>query len=215
MNGRYDVVEPIVRWAVVERMLPPDTSRRQLEAFSLLGNADRSLRLIAWSRGARRDTVQLRRGQHYRCSESRVVFDLPEQLPPGTYDPREGADGRLTKTNTLALAVGAEGALTADYAHTSAFGLAIWCGDGCRYLPVPFSSVTTHTWTRVWPLYEPGKPIPRRWAPPAEQARIDKLNAAERALERGERPDASPATERLRSRTEAMDRAVQSGSAPP
>ncbi|MBY0489407.1 MAG: hypothetical protein K2R93_06165 [Gemmatimonadaceae bacterium] len=214
INGRYDVIEPIVRWAVVERVLPPDTSRQQIEAFSLLGNADRSLRLIAWSRGERRDTVQLRRGQHYRCSAERVVIDLPDRMPAGTIDPREGTDGRLTRTRTLALAVGAEGALTAEYTRTGVIGLRIPCGANCRYVPVPFSSVTTHSWTRVWPAYERGKPIPRRWAPPREQARNDRIEAAERALEQGERIPTPPMMQLRRTRTEDAARAMENGGPP-
>jgi hypothetical protein len=211
VNGRFDTVEPIVRWAVVDRVLPYDSTRGPVEAFSLLGNADQALRLIAWSRGERRDTVHLVRNRHYRCSERRVVLDLPERLPDDIGDPSPTMSGRLVRANRLALAVGAEGALTADYSHETYIGVSVWCGDGCRDVPVPFSSLTVHTWTRVYPYPEDGKAVPPRQISPREQRTMDRLAEEEQALTEGRAVREGAGTRILRGRAESMERGIENG----
>ncbi len=214
VNGRFDVQEPLVRWAVVERVLPFDSTRGPIEAFSLLGNADQSLRLLAWSDGRARDTVRLQRDRDYRCSERRVVLDLPTALPADVHDAPVLPGERQTRAYRLALALGAEGALTAELSHETFVGFPVWCGDGCRYLPVPFSRHTSHEWTRVYPLPEDGKPFPRRRVTAREQRQGDRLLEEERALEEGRPLPRGPASRLLQSRAEARERSVENGGPP-
>lgn len=214
VNGRFDVQEPLVRWAVVERVLPFDSTRGPIEAFSLLGNADQSLRLLAWSGGRARDTVRLQRDRDYRCSERRVVLDLPNALPSDVHDAPVLPGERQTRAYRLALALGAEGALTAELSHETFVGFPVWCGDGCRYLPVPFSRQTSHEWTRVYPLPEDGKPFPRRIMTAREQRQRDRLLEEERALEEGRPVPGGPASRVLQRRAEALDRSIENGGPP-
>lgn len=208
VTGRFDVGEEIVRWSVVDRALPYDSTRGPLSAFSLTGNADQSLELVAWSDGVARDTVHLQRDRTYRCSEGRIVLDLPDVLPVALRDPSIGADGRLTRANRLALAIGAEGALTADFSRTSEYGVAVWCGDGCKYLPVPFSRITTHRWTRVYPVNEDGS-IPAHVQSRRELRLNDRMSAQERSLENGESAREGTTVRDLRARAFGQQQAVE------
>ncbi len=208
VTGRFDVGEAIVRWAVVDRALPTDSTRGPISAFSLSGNADQSLELVAWSDGTARDTVRLTRDRQYRCSEGRMVVDLPDVLPPEFRDPSIGADGRLTRANRLALAIGADGALTADFARISEHGVAVWCGDGCKYFPVPFSRISTHQWTRVYPVNEDGS-IPAHAQSAREAHRNEQLSAQEQALENGKPVREGTTLRDLRARAIERERAVE------
>lgn len=214
VNGRFDALEPLVRWSVVERVLPYDSTRLEVEGFSLQGNADQSLRLVAWSSGEPYDTVQLTRQRHYRCDEGRLVLDLPERLPEALgVEPAHSE--RLVRGNTLALAIGAEGALVAELARDTYSGIAVWCGDGCKYVPVPFSGQTTRSWLRVYPMPLGGVARARRVAPPSEQQLNDRMAAEERALEEGRPVPDRGAQGQWRAQAEARERAVEMGAPPP
>jgi hypothetical protein len=214
VNGRFDASEPLVRWSVVELVLPYDSTRPQVALFSLLGNADRSLRLVAWSGGVPKDTVRLTRDAQYRCAAGRLVLDLPESLPEEVREAITHPEGRLVRANRLSLALGAEGALVADLAHESYNGVSVWCGDGCTYVPLPFSARTTHTWTRAYPMRENGDATPDRATGLRARQRLERLRAEERALEEGRPRGATGAQSMRRSRAEAAERAIERGEPP-
>jgi hypothetical protein len=213
VNGRFDALEPLVRWSVVERVLPYDSTRLEVEGFSLQGNADQSLQLVAWSSGEPFDTVQLARARHYRCDEGRLVLDLPERLPEGSGEEPAHSE-RLVRANRLALAIGAEGALVAELARETYSGIAVWCGDGCKYVPVPFSGQTTHSWLRVYPMPLGEVARARRVAPPSEQQLNDRMAAEEKALEEGRPVPDRGAQRQWRAQAEARERAVEMGAPP-
>lgn len=96
--------------------------------------------------------------------------------------PREYADPiRLTR--------GEDGSIIGEAGQLQTYDIPIWCGDGCKDLPIPTG---TYTATLRWPRNDALKPWDALAAFPAVERPLDEVEAAERAIKRAQqREDAA------------------------
>ena len=96
--------------------------------------------------------------------------------PPIPVSAPEGSGDVVGWTLTLSLARTAHHDLVIRKDFEGSYQLEVWCGDGCRYLRIPFGGPSKHEWAR--------------WARPSDEAFVETLSAA--ASTARATPSASP-----------------------
>lgn len=149
--GSYGVKSELLFTTMIGQHLPANARTIAWRAFTLQGDADTALTAIVTRARAGADTLRLRRGEAYQCTD--------EWLAP-TF-PRDGlaSDGTDSESKTLRgaeravfVASARDGALVARLRTTTYRDVSIWCGDGCRTMRVPWSGRSVVRWERQAPL---------------------------------------------------------------
>lgn len=188
VTGRFfDSSEPIAR-ILAGRFAPHDSASAEWHSFELAGAADSALHVtVRYTNGeARTGRVQKggKYGSGYYCEDGWLKVgdrDIPE-----TWDHAIMTPGRPPRRRAMRVAPDVEGALVARLDGITYDEFTVWCGDGCKGFPLPWTWDTRSSWSRAT-RWEPGKPPPRVAArrQAEAQARRDPVYLAEQALEHG------------------------------
>lgn len=111
------------------------------------GEADTALTLVVMNGREGADTMRLVRGEAYRCEDGWLVPAFPAQglVSDGTYKSPEVLRGAERMVH---VAAAKDGALVARLETTTHNEVALWCGDGCKRMRVPFSAKSLVRWER-------------------------------------------------------------------
>jgi hypothetical protein len=182
-----------------------------VEHFTVTGDADTALRLRIGRSDGSVVEKRLKRGAQpyggdYWCEDGwlRLGGDIGAR-----WDSTVNDEGFHARRHAVHLATGREGALVTKLDHTDYDEFTVWCGDGCKGIPLPWTFRTRTTWHRAeaWPEGAP-RPVAiaevmasERKAQEIERARNDPLFLENDRLERGE---TTPASIETRRRVEAV-----------
>lgn len=184
LTGRYWVERNLIWRRLVERSLPE--SRRALwwEWLALRGDAaDSLLVLVGGAAGA--DSVWLARDRDYRCASGWLIPSGDVWLRElDAEDSLRYADDPKHQAFTLAIAADSRGPLVGRLHTRSWSQVDVWCGDGCRGFPLPWTISHETRWLTLRVARGASPDAARDDPTPDEVAR--RTAAAERALELGE-----------------------------
>ncbi len=207
MAGRFfDSSEPISQ-RLASQHVPCDPSVADWAYFELLGDADKGLRATVMHRDRMVVAGSLTKGTAWSgddngedgwlmVGDGKLANSVDAEVKAEAFRPQR-RHPRLTPTT--------DGAVVARRDGTDYGEFTVWCGDGCRGIPLPWSFPTRSAWSMAEP-FDPDAPSPvarRRQQEHEEQvsaldrARRDRVWQDAQLLENGP-PD--PAMERVRTR---------------
>jgi hypothetical protein len=162
-----------------------ELSERAMTSLRIEGDVNRGVELTlvyAHDSMPPRDTVRLRRTLSYAC-EGGWLRLRTVTVPPRDVDaPRD--DSNLTvRERVLSIAGGAKGSLVGRMTTTRMVEFPIWCGDGCKGIPLPWTATKRTTWMRL--LNVADDPTSLDMSDPRERQLDDRLRQEERRLEMG------------------------------
>lgn len=173
--GTYGMDNADVAYLLVGGHLPYDTTRGPVESVSLVLEDDSVLTAIAWVDQSPRDTVLLFSGRDFHCGDGWLKPTFPQWLPGDAGDSPE-ARARRSGRREFMVVVGSKGALVGRLDHHTYDEFTVWCGDGCKGFPIPWTWRTSHGWYRA----EQVDPMVKRERP----AVIEPMTAREARLRR-------------------------------
>jgi hypothetical protein len=191
------------------RMLPWEARQRPWWTITITGSADSAMVLAMHRFDGTHDTVTVRLGNGYVCTGGWLVPPEADALFAGrAYDD----DGNRANRNAFAIAIDDEGALIGRRTATTYDQFDVWCGDGCRGFPLPWTFRDHVVWSTLAP---PEGTVPRT---PYERDVNRRTLEESRRLEEGDPFEDAPASRRGRAardaaarRTAERDRAIEEG----
>lgn len=195
VSGRFVDSSLPVAWMMAGRQVPDDSADADWAWFELSGRADTELHVtVAYADGVER-SGRLTKGDpwngDYYCEDG--WLKVPDRWIPDRWDAELEADGFHVRRHAMRLAPGANGALVARLDGIDYDELTVWCGDGCRGFPLPWTFRTRSAWS-VADRWREGAPSPRAMARVREdqrreaelqRARKDPVYLAEQLQENG------------------------------
>jgi hypothetical protein len=148
VSGTYDASDRDFSHIVATQFLPYDTTRGTVESISLALEDDSTLSVIAWVDREPRDTVRLHAHREFECGDGWLEPRYPRSFPNSASDDAI-AHQRQSGRSSLRIAAGAKGALVGRLDHHTYDEFNVWCGDGCKGFPVPWTWRTSHRWYRA------------------------------------------------------------------
>lgn len=207
MAGRFfDSSEPISQM-LASQHVPYDTSVADWAYFELVGDADKGLRVTVMHRDSVVTAGALTKGTawsgDYYCEDGWLM--VGDGKLPNSWDAEVKADDFQPQRRHLRIAPNTDGALVARLDFTDFDEFTVWCGDGCRGIPLPWTFRTRSAWSMAEPFDpEVPPPVARRRQHEQEEresaldrARHDRVWQEEQLLENGP-PD--PAQDLVRTR---------------
>lgn len=191
------------------RMLPWAARQAPWWTITAVGSADSVLVLALHRFDGTRDTVALRRGADYGCGDGwlrpRGADAMFDAVP---YDDA----GHRANRDEFQVAIDEAGHWVGRRTATTWDEFAVWCGDGCRGVPLPWTIRHHVRWSL---LAAPGDDVPDTpHARDAQQRMLDE----ERRLEYGDPVADAPAARRaareqavFQRRALERERAIESG----
>lgn len=194
--GRYfDSSEPIAHM-LAARFVQVDDPNADWDSFELSQpTADAFTVVVRFADGEERQG-RARRGTgpyagDFYCADG--WLQVGDRYMPTKWDAEVRAAGFFPRRRALRIAPGKDGALVARLDLTSYDDFPIWCGDGCRGIPLPWTWETRSSWSaaRRW---DPDSPSPRAAArvraeaarrADLAKAKEDPVYREEQALENG------------------------------
>jgi len=195
LAGRYfDASEPI-SWMLAKRLVGYDADSVDWDYFELAGSADTALSVTVAYVDGTRDSARLRKGNaydgDYYCEDG--WLQIGDRNFPHRWDDEVKLDGFTPRRRRMRIAPTADRSLVARLDFINFDQLDVWCGDGCRGFPIPWTFKTRSLWSRA-DAWEPDGPRPRATANMSEDERRrgarrgaenDRLYLEEQALENG------------------------------
>ncbi len=145
--GTYGVESELLFATLVGQHLPAAARDISWSAFSLQGEADTALTVVVMNAREGADTLRLRHGVAYVCADGWLTPTFPAAglISDGTHESSSALRGA---ERDVVIAGANDGALVARLRTTTHDEIALWCGDGCRSMRVPFSEKSTVRWER-------------------------------------------------------------------
>lgn len=182
--GRYiDSSAPVARM-LAGRFIPYDSTNAEWDSFELTGSADTGFVVTVRYLDGEERTGRARKGGGYRgdyyCEDG--WLQVGDRNLPHVWDDEVAPASFRANRRALRVAPGRDGALVARLDLISYDELVIWCGDGCKGIPLPFTWETRSQWSaaRRW---DPEAPAPHVGA----SARGEPRTRAAHARSRGDR----------------------------
>ena len=133
--------------------------------MSIAGNPQQGLQIQLYetNTGAPGATpIKLNKGSEYQCENGWLQLPWPGSISLRTEDDNPDDDRLMDKSLGFAKNRAGELVIRTDTARWQ--GFPIWCGDGCKYVPIPFTRTVYHAWSR-WPsvpipAYQPSPSAP-------------------------------------------------------
>ena len=126
--------------------------KKAWEVMSITGNPQQELHITLYetNTGISYNALITRtRNKDYQCKDGMLETAWPYMdAPINRADESISNDDLVEKS--LSFAKNKNGDLVLRTNTHTWKGIAVWCGDGCKYLPIPFTSRTHHHWSR-WP----------------------------------------------------------------
>lgn len=150
--------------------------------MSIAGNPQQGLQIQLYetNTGAPGATpIKLNKGSEYQCENGWLQLPWPGSIPMRTEEDNPNDERLMDKSLAFAKNRAGELVIRTDTAHWH--GFPIWCGDGCKYVPIPFTRTVSHAWSR-WPsvpipAYQPSPSAPGAEAKADEDAPADETPA--------------------------------------
>jgi hypothetical protein len=193
--GRYfDSSDPITM-LMAKRHVEWDSVEADWAYFELLGKADSGLTVKVVYRDSVEKTGVLRKGNaydgDYYCDGG--WLRMGETKSPSLWDAEVRTDDFYPKRHAFRLAPNEDGALVARLDFTDYAEFTVWCGDGCKGIPLPGTFETRSIWTMA-EKFDPELPPPvarerqraiAQTAAELERARNDRVWQEEQLAENG------------------------------
>jgi hypothetical protein len=145
LAGDYRINEPVIYSNLIERFLSRE--QREIDWFSAtITNAAGDSIHIELARNELRDTIRVGLRERFDCFAGWLSAKWPETLirtPPDNYDEDRGY------RRTLWVARDEDGRLIGREEIVSYRQVAVWCGDGCKYLGIPGTRREEVRWRRM------------------------------------------------------------------
>lgn len=200
MAGRYIYAPEPISWQLAGRHVPWDSVPAELEYFAIAGSADTALHVTVGYVDGRTHETRLQKGtpyaRDYHCEDGWLHVRAGEISD--RFDGEVAGLGFFARAHAMRIARGKDGTLVARLDRTDYEEFVVWCGDGCKGFPLPWTFETRSTWSRAEPWAE-GAPRPSVVAKQREEARLkrDPVYLENQRLENGE-PVAGQAEARKR-----------------
>jgi len=146
--GSYDASSPDFAYIMTRQSPRYDTVGGPVESMSLVLENDSLLTVIAWRDRVPSDTVVLRRRYDFDCGDGWMKPHLGTWLPGDDGD-SPAARARRSGRRDFRITTGAKGALIGRLDHHTFDQFDVWCGDGCKGFPLPWTWRTSHQWFRA------------------------------------------------------------------
>ncbi len=149
-SGTYQIIYPVAYQALAGQYFHEDEGVRSTwDIMTISGNLQKSLQVKLYGIG--NDTkiekvIELKKAaSDYQCNQGWLKSNWPNGTPM-----RNSADTDwrgLVKTLNFAKNLGGELVTRTDVARWQEFS--VWCGDGCKYVRIPFTREITYEWSRL------------------------------------------------------------------
>lgn len=126
-----------------------DKEPRKWVVASVGGDPQTELRVRLYEAGTGapiEEAVRRRRGSDYDCDDGWLRMRWPGGMQLLGEGERVPEGDQFDKT--IAFAKNRDGDLVARIEISHWKGVAVWCGDGCKYLPIPFTRSNSFSWQR-------------------------------------------------------------------
>lgn len=189
IEGRYVyAVEPI-GWQLAGRHVPWDSVPAELEYFAVAGLADSALHVTVGYVDGRTHEQRLQKGtpysRDYFCEDGWLHIRSGEIA--NTFDAEVASREFYAKRHAMRIARSKRGALVSRLDRIDYDEFYVWCGDGCKGFPLPWTFETRSTWSQAerWIAGTPRPSVVRR---EREEARLkaDPVYQENQRLENGE-----------------------------
>lgn len=193
--GRYLATSEPISVLLASNHLPNAAPPSEWAWFELSGEADTALTVTVTSEDGVEQSGQLRRGSasdgDYFCEDGwlqiadrRISNQFDDETESATYRPQ---------LRSMRVAKAADGALVARFDFITYSEITVWCGDGCKGLPVPGTFKTHSVWSAAERWDADGSPtdatsrVDERSGRAADRRRAqrDRLLLEEQRLENG------------------------------
>lgn len=189
IQGRYVYAPGPIEWQLAGRHVPWDSVPAELEYFAVAGTADTALHVTVGYVDGRAHEQRLQKGTRYArdyfCEDGWLQIRSGEIS--NQFDAEVASPEFYAKTHAMRIARSTSGALVARLDRIDYDEFYVWCGDGCKGFPLPWTFETRSTWSRVerWTEGTPRPSVVRRQR---EQARLkaDPVYQENQRLENGE-----------------------------
>lgn len=157
LDGKYRLAPNDIGY-VIRSMLPWQEEPRTWSSVELSGHPDVALQMVATDSDGQQDTVMFRPGQDYDCDTGwlrpRDVDELNQWPSPR---PRDGRSRR----HDFLIASAKHGVLVGRHDIMSFEEFAVWCGDGCKGFPLPWTIRHHESWSILGDVNTPipGEPV--------------------------------------------------------
>lgn len=180
--GRYFDSSGPISWLLAGRHLDRDGLGSEWAYFELAGSADTALTVTVLPFDGDLRTARLRKGGpyggDYYCEDGWLKVN--DRSIPDTWDDAVHSGSFVPRRREVRMAPGATGTLVARLDFIDYGELTVWCGDGCKGIPLPWTFETRSSWSAV-----------ERWAVDEQSPRAavrsreeDRREAERRRLER-------------------------------
>lgn len=178
LNGVYLPLPGLIWNRLVFRSLSWDGRTRPWSTLRIRGNVRDSLQLIVES-GAHAETLTTTRGGGYSCASGWLIPSGDVYLSElGREDSARYYNDTKSQRLHFAVSSATDGSLVGRLRVRSYSEFTVWCGDGCRGFPIPFTS----TYETKYSVLTPEGVLPPE-VPRDELSR--RVAAEERMLEEG------------------------------
>ncbi len=163
LTGRYVYAGQPIAWELAGRHVPWDSVPAELDFFEVTSSSDSALRVtIGYADGRQHDFTMVQgNGEpfsgNYNCRDGWLSFD--DDMISDRFDAEVESDEFHARRRTMRVARGRNGALVSRLDRTDYDEFTVWCGDGCKGIPLPWTFTTRSTWSRA-DAWAPGTPRP-------------------------------------------------------
>ncbi|MFN8581624.1 MAG: hypothetical protein U0163_11695 [Gemmatimonadaceae bacterium] len=156
VTGRFARTSEPIAQMMAGRFIPWDSTAKAWEWFELTGSADSVLEVRVRFLDGSESAGRLRRegplAGDYRCADGWI--HLSDRDLPNTWDSDVLPEGQHPPRRAMRVASTTSGDLVARLDMIDYDELTVWCGDGCRGIPLPWTFTRKSAWS-----------IARRWDP--------------------------------------------------
>jgi hypothetical protein len=189
MQGRYVYTPEPIGWQLAGRHVPWDSVPAELEYFAVAGSADSALHVTVGYVDGRTHEQRLQKGtpysRDYHCEDGWLHISAGEIS--NRFDAEVASVGFYAQRHAMRIARSRSGALVARLDRIDYDEFYVWCGDGCKGFPLPWTFETRSTWSQAkrWIAGTPRPSVVRR---EREEARLkaDPVYQENQRLENGE-----------------------------
>ena len=148
-SGTYQIVYPVAYHALAGQYFHKEEGTQSIwEVMTISGDPQESLQVVLYRRGSDawiNKAITLKKGSEgFLCTQGWLQSVWPRGTPMRDAD---DADWRgLDKTLNFAKNLAGELVIRTDVARWQE--VSVWCGDGCKYVRIPFTRETTYEWAR-------------------------------------------------------------------
>ena len=151
MAGRYAYGPDPISFHLAGRYAPWDSIPHELEYFTLAGAADSALHVTIGYLDGRTVEKRLVKGSTYAgdyfCDDG--WFHVGSRDIASKWDSEVASDGFFAQRHAMRVAPANGGALVARLDRIDYDEFTVWCGDGCKGIPLPWTFETRSTWSRA------------------------------------------------------------------